>query len=168
MAAGGLAYGGQHAAFARSYDSVAVPPLFLSCQLNSETCGGTLSGGYSQKEVYGEVLVPLLKDLPAVKALTVSAGVRYSDYSNFGGTTKGQFKLEYRPVKDLLARGTFAQVFRAPSTGDLFTSPASNAPTFVDPCTGLTAARAASNPNYATLCRFVPLDGSYAPANSQV
>jgi outer membrane receptor protein involved in Fe transport len=168
MAAVGLDYGWQHAAFARSYDSLAVPPLFVSCQLNSETCGGTLSGGYFQKEVYGEVLVPVLKDLPAVKALNVSAGVRYSDYSNFGSTTKGQFKLEYRPVSDLLARGTFAQVFRAPSTGDLFASQASNAPTFVDPCTGLTAAVAASNPNYATLCRFVPQDGSYAPANSQV
>ncbi len=168
MAAVGVDYGWQRAAFARSYDTLSVPPLFLSCQLNSETCGGTLSGGYSQKEVYGEVLVPVLKDLPAVKALNVSGGVRYSDYSNFGGSTKGQFKLEYRPVSDLLARGTFAQVFRAPSPSDLFSSPASNAPTFVDPCTGLTAARAASNPNYATLCKFVAPDTNFTPANSQV
>jgi iron complex outermembrane receptor protein len=168
MGAVGIDYEYQRGVTARSYDATALPPRFLSCQLSSETCAQTQNGNYSQKEAYGEVLVPVLRDLPGVKALNLSAGVRYSDYSNFGGTTRGQLKLEYRPISDVLARGTFAQVFRAPAIGDLFAGPANNAPTFADPCTGLTAVQAAGNPAYATLCRYVPQNGTFQPANSQV
>ena len=37
-----------------------------------------------------------------------------NDYSAFGASTKADFKVEYRPVKDLLLRGTFSQVLRVP------------------------------------------------------
>ncbi|MDB6101962.1 MAG: TonB-dependent receptor, partial [Gammaproteobacteria bacterium] len=164
----GFDYRWQQGLFTRTYDSVAVAPLFLSCQLNSETCGGLTAGHYSQKEAYVETLAPLLKDLPGVKSLNLSAGVRYSDYSNFGSTTKSQFKLEYKPINDLLVRGTWAQIFRAPSVNDLFNTPTTNAAVFTDPCVGLTAATLASNPNYAKVCKFVPTDGSFQAANTQV
>jgi len=39
---------------------------------------------------------------------------------------------------------------------------------FTDPCVGLTAAKLASNPNYAKVCQFVPTDGSFQAANTQV
>ncbi len=39
------------------------------------------------KEVYGELLVPLLKDLPAIKSLSLELGARYSDYNTAGGVT---------------------------------------------------------------------------------
>src|SRR5207237_1342181 len=139
-----------------------------NCQLAGETCGTPESGGYNLKELYAEALVPLLKDLPGARALNFTAGVRYSDYSNFGKTTKGQAKLEYRPVSDVMLRGTFAQIFRAPTVNDLFAGPAQNAATFTDPCNKLTPAIVASNPNYAKICQYVPQDGTFAQANSQI
>jgi outer membrane receptor protein involved in Fe transport len=51
---------------------------------------------------------------------------------------------------------------------DLAQAPVINSPTYIDPCNGLTAAIAASNPHYAQMCPGVPLDGSFAEPNGQV
>ena len=64
-------------------------------------------------------------------------GTRFSDYSNFGNTTNSKLQVEWRPIDDLLLRGTVAEVFRAPSIGDLYAGPAGNAPTAIDPLCGL-------------------------------
>src|SRR5690606_19498443 len=47
---------------------------------------GTLEsrGRIKVEEVYGELEVPLLADLPLIKALNVNAGYRYSRYTNDG------------------------------------------------------------------------------------
>lgn len=37
-------------------------------------------------EVYGEVVVPLLRDLPFAHNLEIKGAYRYSDYSTVGGT----------------------------------------------------------------------------------
>jgi iron complex outermembrane receptor protein len=163
----GLDYRTQDGSITRTFDALGQPPLFLSCQLSSETCGSETIGDYNQKEIYAEFFVPVLADMPGVKALNLTGGVRYSDYSNFGNSTKGQIKLEYRPVSDVLVRGTFAQIFRAPTVNDLFAGPATNAATFTDPCNGLTAAAVAGNANLAKLCQFVPTTGTFFQANSQ-
>ena len=58
------------------------------------------------KEVYAEFFVPMLKDLPGVHALNLTAGIRYSDYSRetIGNSTNSEFKVEYRPISDILVR----------------------------------------------------------------
>lgn len=146
------------------------PPLFLSCLLAQETCTGNSSADYNVREIYTEFFVPLLKDLPGVQALNVTAGVRYSDYSidSIGDDTNAQFKIEYRPIADLLLRGSYAQVFRAPTILDLSKAPSQDAPTFSDPCTSLTPAMLAANPNLSLACVGVPTDGEFAQPNSQI
>ena len=94
--------------------------------------------------------------------------MRHSEYSLFGSTTKAEFKVEYRPYKDLLARATFAQVFRVPTIEDLFSPPANSSETFVDPCNGLTAAKVAANPNLKLACQGVPTDGTFVESNGQI
>ena len=152
------------------YLAVGRPPLYTNCLLSSETCTGNSQGGYSDKEIYAEVFFPLLKELPAVHALNATLGVRHSDYDLFGSTTKGEFKVEYRPVADLLLRGTFSQVFRVPTIVDVYGEPNVQNPTFADPCYKLTAAKVASSPlHYAAACVNVPLDGSYTyPGTAQI
>jgi outer membrane receptor protein involved in Fe transport len=140
---------------------VAEPPLYIKCLISQEACTGSSRGEYDDKEFYAELFVPLLKDLPGVKALSLDAGVRHSSYSLFGSTTKGQFKIEYRPIQDLLIRGTYAQVFRVPTIADISNAPAISNPTFNDPCYGLTAAAVAQTPNLALACNGVALDGTY-------
>jgi outer membrane receptor protein involved in Fe transport len=148
--------------------TTASPPKFNSCQLSGETCSADTIGGYDVSEMYAEVFVPLLTDKPGAKALNFSAGVRYSDYSNFGDTTNMTFKLEYRPVADLLVRGSYSEVFRAPQVIELFRGPTANAAQFNDPCVGLTAARVTANPNLALACANVPRNGTFTQPNSQV
>ena len=142
--------------------------LFLNCLLAQETCSADSSGDFDVKEVYAELFIPLVADKPGVKALNVTLGGRYSDYSTFGNTTNFVGKLEYRPFSDLLIRGSYAEIFRAPTIYDLFHGPASDAPTFTDPCEGLTSADVAANPNFALACANVAPDTGFAEPNSQI
>jgi outer membrane receptor protein involved in Fe transport len=162
QAAVGVEYRKLSTIFEADHLVIAQPPLFIKCIISQEACTGPSSGRYDDKEVYAEFFLPLLKDMPGAKALNLDVGVRYSSYSPFGNTTKAQFKIEYRPVSDLLLRGTYSQVFRVPTLGDLYTAPAISNPTFNDPCYGLTAAAVAANPNLGLACQGVAQDGSYA------
>ncbi|HEY2678023.1 MAG TPA: TonB-dependent receptor [Steroidobacteraceae bacterium] len=148
--------------------TIAQPPLYLNCAISQEACTGNERGGYNYKEGYAEIFMPLLSDLPGVKAFNIDIGVRYSNYSLFGETTKGQFKVEYRPISDLLIRGTVAQVFRAPTVDDVYAPPSANAPTLNDPCNGYVGAATAQYPNLPAACKGVPTDGSFQEPNNQV
>ncbi|GFE78997.1 TonB-dependent receptor [Steroidobacter agaridevorans] len=146
------------------------PPLFLSCLLAQETCSGDSYAKYNVRELYTEFLVPILKDMPGAQQLNISAGVRYSDYSkdSIGDSTNAQFRVEYRPISDLLVRASYAEVFRAPTIVDLSLAPTQDSPTFADPCTNLTPAMVAANPNLAIACQGVPQTGDFTQPNSQV
>ncbi len=167
-AATGFAYHGVANQFVESALATSSPPLYLTCLVSNEQCTSATNGSYFSREEYLELFVPVLKDLPGVKALDLDAGVRHSQYSLFGSTTKAEFKVEYRPYKDLLARATFAQVFRVPTVEDLFSPPGNTSITFIDPCNGLTAAKVAANPNLSLACKGVPTDGSFNEPNGQV
>jgi outer membrane receptor protein involved in Fe transport len=143
-------------------------PLFKDCLIQGEACSGDQNGGFDVNEFYAEVLVPILKDAPFAQSLNLSLGGRYSDYSTFGTTTNGTYKLEWRPVQDLLVRATFADIFRAPTVIDIYQAPSADAATFTDPCIGLTAAMVAANPNLSLACQNVVADGTFAQPNAQV
>lgn len=130
-------------------------------------CSGATQGDFNVKSVFTEFLVPIVKDAQMVYALNLSLGASYSDYSNFGGTDNYKGGIEYRPVRSLLIRGTYATVFRQPSIYDLYQAPQVSADTFQDPCNGLTQADVDANPNAATACVNVPRDGSFSQTDSQ-
>lgn len=127
-------------------------PAFGTCAAPQSACSSSLQGGYNVKEAYGELFVPILKDMPFAKALNVTLGDRYSKYSLAGSTNNWKVAVEYRPIDDLLLRGNVQKVFRAPTIGALFGAPTGNAPAFVDPCGSLSAAELALHPN---ACAFV-------------
>jgi iron complex outermembrane recepter protein len=146
----------------------AQPPFYTNCILAQETCTGDSKGGYNVKEVYAELFFPLLKDAPGARALNATVGGRFSHYSNFGSTSNFSFKVEYRPVSDIMVRGTYTEVFRAPTISDLFSAPVNTSSQFNDPCVGLTQAQVNQNPNYALVCQFVPRTGTFSQDNSQI
>jgi iron complex outermembrane recepter protein len=121
------------------------------------------SGSYSINEYYLELNAPLLKELPGVKALDLSAATRYSDYSTFGGTTNNKFGLRWQVYDDLTLRGTWAEGFRAPSIGELFGSPARFDATLQDPCSAPVADAAT-----AANCAALGVPASYSQPNSQI
>jgi len=122
-------------------------PGFGGCQAPQSACTSALEGGYTTKEAYAELYIPILKDMPFFRSLNVTLGDRYSKYSLAGSTNNTKIAVEWRPIDDLLLRGTVQDVFRAPTIGQLFTPPTGNAPTFNDPCIGLTASELAAHSN---------------------
>jgi outer membrane receptor protein involved in Fe transport len=147
------------ASYRKEYTRSEIDPLLLidpatgNCTLGSQ-CSSPLRGGYNVKEAYAEVFVPILSDLPFAQSLNVTIGDRYSKYSTFGSTNNTKFAVEYRPITDLLLRGTVSEVFRAPTIGNVYGAPISDAPKLSsDPCDGITAANPA--------CVGVPTDGSF-------
>ena len=124
-------------------------------------------GGFDVKELYAEFSLPILKDKPFAQRLSLDAGVRYSDYNTFGNTTNAKVGLDWRPVSGFLVRGTYADVFRAPTVGDLFQGIQESADTFNDPCNGLTSPVGA-NANIDAACQNVARDGSFSQSDSQL
>ena len=117
--------------------------LGLFCAGPGSICASPQQGGFNVKEAYVELLVPMLKDIPFIHSLNLDVGTRYSKYSNFGSTNNWKVALEYKPIEDLLLRGTVSKVFRAPSVTNLFLGPGADSVTATDPCG---AAAVASNP----------------------
>ncbi len=150
----------------KQYTNNTVGPLILiedhppySCPLGS-ACASHLQGGFNVKEAYAEAFIPILKDLPFVHELNLDLGDRYSKYNAIGSTNNWKIAFEYRPIDDLLLRGTETTVFRGPSIAQVFGPPGSSAPFLsYDPCDGFTGAPAGSGP--AIACQNVPTNGTF-------
>lgn len=124
------------------------------CQISQEACGSPGSGSDNVKEVFAETLVPLLSNVPGAYSLNVDLGVRTTKYNTTpGSTTNGKVAIEWRPIEDLLVRGTVQQVFRAPNLDQLFDGRSLVQPNLNDPCIGLTAAELSQ---HANACQYVP------------
>ena len=89
------------------------------------------------KEAFGEISIPLLKDMPFAHELTIDGAGRVSNY-NIGKTgTVYTYNVNgiYSPVRDIKFRVGYARAVRAPTQSDLF---APQSQTFlnglVDPC----------------------------------
>ncbi|MCW5760975.1 MAG: TonB-dependent receptor, partial [Phenylobacterium sp.] len=90
---------------------------------------------YNVKEIYGEVRIPILKDLPFAEELSVEVAARASDYSTIHGTDQYRLHLEWAPVKDLRFRATESTAVRAPNIVELFAPQGRNFTTAaIDPC----------------------------------
>jgi outer membrane receptor protein involved in Fe transport len=88
-------------------------------------------------ELFGQVDVPILANMPFAQELSVGAAGRYSHYNlgKTGGVFAWNVNGAYAPVRDLRFRASLARSVRAPTQSDLY-SPATQ--TFVnglsDPC----------------------------------
>ncbi len=130
-------------------------PVSTTCQILQEACGSPGRGSLNVKELYAETLIPLLANQPWAYSLNVDLGIRTSDYSTTGTTTNKKIAVEWRPVADLLIRGTISQVFRAPNLDELHDGRTLQQPTLNDPCAHLSAAVLAQHP---AACQFVPVN----------
>ncbi len=81
-----------------------------------------INGKSSVKEAFGEVLVPLLKDMALAKSLDLNAAVRVTDYSNSGTVETWKVGATWQPVEDIRLRATKSRDIRAPSINELFAS----------------------------------------------
>ena len=118
------------------------------------------SGTQNVREVFGELLVPVLKDLPFIDELSLDLGARRSQYDLFGGVNTWKADLNWKPVSALSVRGGYAKAIRAPSLGELFAPTVTgnlnigSGPAAGDPCaTGSSFRTGANAAQVATLCQ---------------
>lgn len=110
-------------------------------------------GKLNVKEIYGEVRVPILADLPFVHEFSVEAGARYSDYSSVGGLFNWKLGAQFSPVQWLKIRGIYNKAARAPSVVELFQSGDQGFPSYLDPCRTTGAGPAQGSPTILAICQ---------------
>lgn len=126
----GVAVGIEH----REVKGSDVPDQFSQSGYSTNLSGQATYGRYTVREAYAELQIPVLKDQPFAELLNFNLATRHSDYSNFGVTNNSKASFMYKPVKDVLVRGTWAEGFRAPTIGDTFGGGSQSFDTFLDPC----------------------------------
>lgn len=109
-----------------------------------------VNGKIDVKEVFGEVLIPVLRDLPGVESFNIEGAVRWADYSTAGENTSWKIGGDYAPVSDIRFRGTYAQAVRAPNVGELFEPDSLGAVSVSDPCDALNVG--SGSPSRAANC----------------
>ncbi len=131
-------------------------------------------GASSVFEGYGEAFIPLVKDLPFAKSITINPGYRYSSYdlSGVGGVSTWKATGDWTVVDWLQFRGGYQVANRAPNTAELFQGGNTQVIFWPDgdPCANgqTTYGNTAGNPNLAkvqslctTLSGGFPITGNY-------
>jgi iron complex outermembrane receptor protein len=108
------------------------------------------SGKVSVAEVYGEAGVPILRNLPFVKALDFNAAVRRTDYSSSGGVTTWKVGGTW-DVNDMVRlRATRSRDIRAPNINELYNPGSEGNPNIVNKNNGVSGfikSNTIGNPN---------------------
>jgi iron complex outermembrane recepter protein len=112
------------------------------------------------KEVAAQIDVPLLSGKPFVQELGVGAAARLSHYSVTGSVRSFEGDLRWRPLDQLLFRGSYQRAVRAPNIGELFSPPSGTQlvigtppASLGDPCDVRSVARTGGNAaQVAALC----------------
>ncbi|MGC1271037.1 MAG: TonB-dependent receptor, partial [Croceibacterium sp.] len=91
-------------------------------QINQWQSGARLpiAGSYNVKEAFGELVVPLLRDLPLIQSLDLNLAVRYTDYSTSGGVKTWKVGGSWELSDDLKVRATRSRDIRAGNFAELF------------------------------------------------
>ncbi|BCV36193.1 TonB-dependent receptor [Shewanella chilikensis] len=106
-----------------------------------ENAGGTFfnalgedKGDFDVKEVFAEVSIPLLADLPLIRQLDMDLAVRFADYSTIGNATTWKAGLSWEINDELRMRSTYAEAIRAPNISELFGAPSQTYFSVKDSC----------------------------------
>ena len=91
---------------------------------------------FKVKELYGEIQLPVLKDLPFFEELTLSGAARVAKYQGGTGTVWSyNAGVDWAPVRDIRFRGNYSRAVRAPNVSETaFPLVPNFAPGFQDPC----------------------------------
>ncbi|MBS0280185.1 MAG: TonB-dependent receptor [Proteobacteria bacterium] len=127
-------------------------------------------GASAVREIFGEALIPVVKDIPFFQSVNVDLAARYSDYVLSGGTNTYKGDVDWAVMDGLRFRGGYERAIRAPSVNELFsgnstyyanrTVQASTPPGAGDPCD---VRLRAGNAQLLALCQATGLTAAIAP-----
>jgi iron complex outermembrane receptor protein len=95
----------------------------------------SLHGKFNVVEGYLETVVPLLRDVPFVKAIDFNGAVREAKYSSAGYATTWKAGLSYEVNDQLRFRATQSRDLRAPNLDELYSAGLIHFPTVINPAT---------------------------------
>ncbi len=87
---------------------------------------GEDKGDFDVKEIFAEVSIPLLTDLPMIRQLDADLAIRYADYSTVGSATTWKAGLSWEVYDDLRVRTTYSEAIRAPNISELYGAQSEN------------------------------------------
>jgi iron complex outermembrane receptor protein len=109
---------------------------------------GNSRGKINVSEFYGELLIPVLKDIPFIQELNLEVGGRLSDYNTTGNSYTYKILGDWKINDYIRVRGGYNRAERAPNVAELFLAPEQ---TFAvapggDVCSRLNGASYSANP----------------------
>ncbi|MBY5921156.1 TonB-dependent receptor domain-containing protein [Ferrimonas balearica] len=125
------------AAFGLEHRTEALESQVDSSKFMGEVTGNKSKGTNGEYEVtsyFAEMRVPVLSDLPFAERVEIPVGLRFDDYSTFGGAFTYQTGFEWNAGYGLLLRSTYGTVFRAPTIRNLYGPGVDSFPSATDPC----------------------------------
>lgn len=152
-------------------------------ELDPGAASGPLSGPNTQnadegnnefKDVFGELLVPIARDLPFAQSIDLNIGARYSE-SDFtdkiSGTKVGprgswayKAEVDWQIIDPLRARVSYQRAVREPNFGELFAGGGS-APQYFDPCSVTSQFRQQGGAQAAAICQNAGFNGGVSAGN---
>ncbi len=103
------------------------------------------------REFFGEIQLPIFRDVPFARELTLTGAARHSDYNTAADTTFAwNANATWAPIRDLRLRGNYSKSVRVPTLGDLFQPATQNFAFVSDPCDVLFIGT--GSPNRAANC----------------
>jgi iron complex outermembrane receptor protein len=153
----GFAIGYEH----REEDGSFVPDPVVAAGETADVPTNPTTGGYDVDEFYGEVIVPILKDVAGADSLSLSAAARVSDSNLFSSETGSKFAINWAPIESLMLRASYSEGFRAPNIGELFNQGARFDSSITDRCSNVTPADAAN-------CAALGVPPGYSQLNPQI
>ncbi|PAJ74964.1 hypothetical protein CJF42_07775 [Pseudoalteromonas sp. NBT06-2] len=93
-----------------------------------------VTGSYNVKEIYAELLVPLIESQPAIEILDLELAARYSNHSVTGGDSTYKMALNWAINSDFRTRYTYSHAVRAPNIEELFSAESIGGARMDDPC----------------------------------
>ncbi|MCB2067797.1 MAG: TonB-dependent receptor [Erythrobacter sp.] len=81
---------------------------------------GNVDAEFSVRELYGELLIPVLSDIPFIQQFNLELGGRMSDYSTTGTSYTYKILGDWQVNDWLRFRGGYNRAERAPNIGELF------------------------------------------------
>ena len=91
-------------------------------------------GSYDSRDLYAEISIPLLADIPGFQELNIDYAYRATSYSQFDSESVDRTAIKWKPINDLTVRATDSSSYKAPTISDLYFGGGGGFPTYVDPC----------------------------------
>lgn len=118
----------------KEYFSTVPDVTALSGDLGTATIPIINSGDFDISEIFAEVRVPILKDLPAIHSLALEGAARRADYSTIGEVTTWKAGLDWAITDWVRVRAGLSSAIRAPNLNELLSGPTAAFFGGNDPC----------------------------------